>query len=67
MAMGRKYQFEHCECLGHGRQYKIVIPSGIWPVDESRARVRVILGFRVREVDKSAFEQLKAERKVIPV
>jgi hypothetical protein len=67
MAIGRKYQFEHCECLGHSRRFNIVIPSGIWPVDESRANVRVILGFRVREVDKTAFEQLKLERKVIPV
>jgi hypothetical protein len=67
MAMGRKYQFEHCECLGSTRRFNIVIPSGIFPVDESRARVRIILGFRVREVDKSAFEQLKSERKVIPV
>ena len=67
MGLGRKYQFEHCECLGHGRRFNIVIPSGIWPVDESRASVKVILGFRVREVDKSAFEQLKAERKAIPL
>lgn len=67
MAIGRKYQFEHCECLGLGRRFNIVIPSGIWSVDESRSYVRVILGFRVREVDKAAFEQLKAERKVIPI
>ena len=67
MAMSRKYQFEHCECLGHGRRFNIVIPSGIWPVDESKTRVRVVLGFRAKEVDKSAFEQLKAEKKVIPV
>jgi len=67
MGMGRKYQFEHCECLGYSRRFNIVIPSGIWQVDESSANVRVILGFRVREVDKAAFEQLKTERKVIPV
>jgi hypothetical protein len=67
MAMGRKYQFEHCECLGLDRRFNVVIPSGIWSVDESMSNVRVILGFRVREVDKTAFEQLKAEKKVIPV
>ena len=67
MAIGRKYQFDHCECLGLSRRFNVVIPSGIWSVDESRSNVRVILGFRVREVDKTAFEQLKAEKKVIPV
>jgi len=67
MGTGRKYQFEHCECLGPGRRFNIVIPSGIWSVDETRSSVRVILGFRYREVDKMAFEELKAERKVIPL
>lgn len=67
MDIGRKYLFEHCECLGPERIYKIVIPSGIWSVDETRSPVRVFLGFRVREVDKAAFEQLKSARKAIPV
>lgn len=67
MAIGKKYQFEHCECLGRSRRFNLVIPSGIWAVDEATAYVRVILGYRVRELDKTAFEQLKAERKVQPL
>lgn len=67
MGLGKKYQFEHCECLGYGRRFNIVIPSGIWAVEESKAYVKVILGYRVREVDKAAFEQLKAESKAKPV
>lgn len=67
MAIGKKYQFEHCECLGRSRRFSLVIPSGIWAVDEATAHVRVILGYRVRELDKTAFEQLKAERKALPL
>lgn len=67
MDVGKKYQFEHCECLGPERKFNLVIPSGIWPVDESRSPVKVYLGFRIREVDKAAFEQLKSARKAIPV
>lgn len=67
MATSRKYQCEHCECLGHSRRFNIVIPSGIWLVDETKSCARIILGFRFRDLDKSAFEQLKLQRKVIPV
>lgn len=67
MAIGKKYQFEHCECLGRSRRFNLVIPTGIWAVDEAAAYVRVILGYRVRELDKLAFEKLKADRKVLPV
>ncbi len=67
MTIGKKYQFEHCECLGPGRQFNLVVPSGIWAVDEASACVRVVLGYRVRELDKAAFEQLKAERKAVPL
>ena len=67
MNIGRKYQFEHCECLGRSRRFNIVIPSGIWPVAESSSCIKVILSFRVKEVDKTAFEQLIAEGKAKPV
>ena len=67
MDISRKYQFEHCECLGREQKFNLVIPSGIWCVDETHSRVRIILGFRVKEVDKVAFEQLKSARKAILV
>ena len=67
MDVRRKYQFELCECLGPERKFNLVIPSGIWSVDESHSPVRVFLGYRVKEVDKAAFEQLKSARKAIPV
>ncbi len=67
MDIGRKYLFEHCECLGPERKYNLVIPSGIWSVDKSKSPVKVYLGFRIREVDKTAFEQFKSERKAVPV
>lgn len=67
MTIGKRYQFEHCECLGHSQRFNLVIPSGTWAVDEASTCVRVILGYRFKELDKVAFEQLKAERKVVPV
>ena len=67
MDIGRKYQFEHCECLGSEQKFNLVIPSGIWPVDDSHSPVKVYLGYRVRKVDKAAFEQLKLAGKAIPV
>jgi hypothetical protein len=67
MTIGKRYQFEHCECLGRSQRFNLVIPSGTWAVDEANTCVRVILGYRFKELDKVAFEQLKAERKVVPV
>lgn len=63
MDIDRKYQFEHCECLGPEQKFNLVIPSGTWCVDESNAAVKIILGFRVKEVDKAAFEHLKSTGK----
>ena len=66
MGMGTKYRFETCQCLGPQRQFNFVIPAGTWVVDEDDVSVKIILGYRAKELDKSAFNELKAEKKAIP-
>jgi hypothetical protein len=66
MGMGTKYRFERCECLGPQRRFNFVIPAGTWVVDEDDVSVKIILGYRAKELDKSAFYELKAEKKAIP-
>lgn len=66
MGMGMKYRFERCECLGPQRRFHFIIPAGIWTVDEDDVCVKIILGYRVKELDKSAFNELKSEKKAIP-
>ena len=56
------YDFQDCDCLGaNGRP--VTIPAGRHPVAE-RDVVTVIIGSRVLDLDKNAFNQLKAQRKV---
>jgi|APEBP8051073058_1049385.scaffolds.fasta_scaffold06331_3 hypothetical protein len=58
-------KFEGCECLGTNGQ-NINIPAGIWPVAELDI-VSVYINGRVLELNNSAFQGLKLERKAVPI
>jgi len=61
MGTAVNYKFEDCECLGASGQ-NIKIPSGIWPVAELDI-VSVYINREVLDLNNSAFQNLKLERK----
>lgn len=66
MVTGKQYRFNNdCDCLSTTGQL-VRIPAGIWPVAELDDVV-VLADGREFNLNGSAFQQLKLERKAIPV
>jgi hypothetical protein len=65
MATTKQYQFEECSCIDVTGA-NITIPAGVWPVLE-RDVVSVIAAHRILDLPNAAFQQLKLERKAVPL
>ena len=65
MGTGVNFNFVECECLSIADQM-VQIPTGIWPVAEL-STVSVFVNGRTLELNNSAFQSLKLERKAVPV
>lgn len=65
MGTAVRFKFEECECLGVAGQL-VQIPAGIWHVAEL-STVSVFANGRTLDLNNSAFQALKLNRKAVPI